>query len=197
MWTRFMTWWKNRNKPRPFLLENKYRVIPAFELHGVTYYQFDNAFDTPSGRALTALTIYEEFNQRCDKEYLKLHCKAVDKILSSRDKINLTTLVLIHHNLKERLEMVQLPEHIYKLASVLFFDKTESPYSYDFAYNDKKIKRWKEAEGTLDFFLRQPFKDLMPSTMLRSRDAQTYFNVAEKVNELHQTDLQELISKEG
>ncbi|MBA3830086.1 MAG: hypothetical protein H0X33_14185 [Taibaiella sp.] len=179
---------------KPFLLENKYRVIPAFELNGVYYYQFDSAFEIPAGRALTSLTIYEEFNQRCTKEYLQKHCKAVEIILSDPKKINLNALALINYNLKERLDMVQLPEHVYKLASVMFFDKTESPYSYDFNYNQKKIKAWTEADGTLDFFLKTPFKELLPSLMLQQKSAGTFFNVAEKVDALHQKDLQAVLS---
>lgn len=185
-----------RRKLKPFLLENKYRVIPAFDLAGETYYQFDSAFEIPAGRALCTLTIYEEFNQRCTKEYLQKHCKAVEVILSDPKKINLSALALINYNLKERLEMVQLPEHVYKLASVMFFTADESPYGYDFAFNEKKIKRWKQVEGTLDFFLKQPFKELLPSLMLQQKDVKTFFQTAEKVNELHLSELQEILSSQ-
>lgn len=192
-----MNWIKRllKQKAKPFLIDKKYRVIPAFSLAGVDYFQFDSAFEVPSGRAMTALTIFEEFNQRCTKEYLDKHVRAVEKILSDPKTINLSTLVLINHNLKERLTMVQLPAHIYRLASVLFFDDSESPYSYDFAYNEKKIKAWAAADGTLDFFLKTPFKELLPSLMLSQKNAQTFFNVAEKVDELHLKDLEEVLSK--
>lgn len=178
------------------MLKDKYRVIPAFSFGGIDYYQFDSAFEIPAGRAQTALTIYEEFNQRCSKDYLEKHTRAVEIILSGASgKINLNTLNQINNNLKERLSMVQMPEHIYRLASVMFFDKDESPYSYDFAYNDKKIEIWKKDPKTLDFFLTQPFKDLVPSLKLLPENAKTFFNVAEKVNQLHLKDLQEVLSK--
>lgn len=182
-------------KAKTFLLEKKYRVVPAFSLAGVDYFQFDSAFEVPAGRAMTSLTIFEEFNQRCDKRYLELHTKAVETILSDPAKINLNALALINYNLKERLNMVQLPEHIYRLASVMFFDKNESPYSYDFSYNEKKIAAWREADGVLDFFLTTPFKELMPSLMLSQKNAQAFFNVAEKVDALHHSDLQAVLSK--
>lgn len=188
-----LLFWK-RKRFKPFLLENKYKVIPAFHYKGVDYYQFDTAFEIPAGRAMASLTIYEEFNQRCDKGYLQKHCKAMS-IAMQGPKIDIGVLATLNNNLRERLEMLQLPEHIYKLASVLFFDKSESPYAYDFDYNRLKISRWKQDPDALDFFLKTPFKDLMPSSQLARQSAGTYFQVAEKVNELHHSDLEEVLSK--
>lgn len=193
-----MNWLKKLLKPKakPFLIDKKYRVVPAFILAGVDYFQFDSAFEVPAGRAMTSLTIYEEFNQRCDRDYLIKHCRAIDIILSGGSgKIDLQDIARIHYNLKERLEMVAFPDHIYKMASVMFFDASESPYAYDFAYNEKKIQAWREAEGTLDFFLKTPFKELLPSLMLSQKNAETFFNVVEKVDVLHQKDLQEILSR--
>jgi len=185
-----------RRPLKPFLLEDKYRVIPAFNLNGVDYYQFDSAFEIPAGRAMNTLTIFEEFNMRCTEDYLRKHCRAVDILLSGvSGKISLNDIALLHRNLKERLDMVQMPDHIYKLASVMFFDKSESPYLYDFAYNEKKIAAWKAAPDTLDFFLRTPFKELIPSLRLHQQNVKTFFRVAEQADKLHQEDLQAVLSK--
>lgn len=192
-----LKFWK-RKPLKPFLLQEKYRVIPAFSVGGVDYYQFDNAFEVPAGRAMNTLTIFEEFNMRCTADYLDKHVRATDAILSGASgRIDLNTLRLINNNLKERLAMVQMPEHIYKLASVLFFDKTESPFLYDFDYNAKKIAKWKEAGDTLDFFLKTPFRELIPSLKLPKNDVQMFFKVAEKADQLHQSDLQAVLSKQG
>lgn len=177
------------------MLEGQHRVVEAFKLNGITYYMFDDSFKVPSGRGLCALTIYEEFEQRCTKEYLKTHCRAVEVILSDPKKININALAIINRNLKERLDLAVFPDHIYKLASVIFFDDTESPYSYDFSYNNKKIEKWKASGGTLDFFMQTPLKDLIPSLKLAGLNAQTYFQVASEVDKLHHQDLQEILSK--
>ncbi len=190
-----LKFWK-RKPLKPVLLQEKYRVIPAFSLNGIDYYQFDSAFDVPAGRAMNTLTIFEEFNMRCTADYLDKHVRATDVILSGvSGKIDLNTLRLINNNLKERLAMVQMPEHIYKLASVLFFDKTESPYSYDFAYNEKKIAAWKHAPDSLDFFLKTPFRELIPSLRLPPSGAKMFFKVADEADKLHRSDLQAVLSK--
>jgi hypothetical protein len=177
------------------MLENQHRVVEAFKLEGTTYYMFDDSFKIPSGRGLCALTIYEEFEMRCTKEYLKTHIRAVEVILSDPKKININALAIIHRNLKERLDLAAFPDHIYKLASVIFFDDSESPYSYDFAYSKKKIEKWKASGGTLDFFMQTPLKDLIPSLKSQGELAKTYFQVAGEVDLLHQADLQEILSK--
>lgn len=185
--------WKQ--KPlKPWLLENKYRIVPAFSLNGVHYYQFDSAFDVPAGRAMNTLTIFEEFNMRCNADYLDKHTRATEHILSGTSgKVDLNLLRLINSNLKERLTMVQMPNHIYRMASVLYFDKTESPYLYDFAYNEKKIAAWKAAPDTLDFFLKGPFKELMPSLKLPKESVKMFFKVTEEADKLHQKNLQEVL----
>lgn len=185
-----------RRKVKSYMLEQQYKVVEAFTLNGETYYMFDDTYKVPTGRGLSALTIYEEFAMRCDRDYLIAHQRATEKLLSGESgKINLNTLSIINQNLKERLNLAVLPDHVYKLASVIFFDKSESPYSYDYAYNAKKIEKWKAAGGTLDFFLKTPLRDLIPSLKLPDENADQYFQVAQQVDELHRADLQEVLSR--
>jgi len=186
--------WPFKRRPKSYMLEKQYRVVEAFKLNGKTYFHFDDAFKLPTGRGLCALTIYEEFNMRCTREYLQAHVRATELILSDPKKINIQTIAIINKNLGERLNMAMFPDHVYKLASVIFFDESESPYNYDYAYNLKKIEEWKQSGGTLDFFLKTPLKDLIPSLMLPDGNADQYFQVATAVDNLHQQDLQEVLS---
>jgi hypothetical protein len=193
----FFKKWRFKHKVKSFMIDNQYKITEAFRLDGVTYYQFDDQFKLPTGRGLCALTIYEEFNMRCTREYLELHTRAMEKLFSDPKKINIQAMVIINKNLQERLNLAMFPDHIYKLASVVFFDKTESYYNYDYAYNQKKIEKWKAAGGTLDFFLKTPLRDLIPSLKLPEENAQDYFQVATQVDQMHQQDLQEVLSKNG
>lgn len=178
------------------LLDNgKYRVTEAFELRGIKYFSFDDAFKIPSSRALSALTIYQEFEMRTDKDYLEKHIRAMEILLSDPKKISIKDIALLNNNLKERSRLAPMPDYIYKLASVVFFDETESPYSYDFKYNEKKIARWKESGDVLDFFLNLPLKTLMPSLNTQDPNLRTYFQVAEQIDQLHRSDLQEILSR--
>lgn len=181
---------------RSYLLENKYRVEPAFTLGGVDYYQFVNQDEVPTGRQFAALAIYNEMDMRCDREYLELHCKAMEKLLSDPKKIHVGYIAQIHANLKDRLELMVVPDFIYKLASVVFFDDSESPYKYDFEYNEKKIKKWKEDSGTLDFFLQTPLKDLVPFLAAQQDVSSTFSQIAEQVAKTHQALLIDILSAE-
>lgn len=176
------------------LLDNKYKIIEAFQLGGTTYYMFDQTAEVPTGRMLAALAVYTEMEMRVDKAYLELHTKAMEKLLSDPKKINVMYIAQLNLNLKERLELMPLPDFVYKLASVVFFDETESPYSYSFEYNYKKIEEWKKSGDTLDFFLSRLSSELIPSLKPVAGNSKMFFRVAEQVAGIHLTDLTKILS---
>lgn len=185
-------------KPKFRAFQNNEMAVEAFRHNGKIYYHFTDSFKMPAARALCAMAVYSELQMRCTKEYLLKHIRATEAILNPVDKkINLTALALINNNLKERLELMPFPDHIYKLASVIFFDETESPFNYDFSYNNKKIEEWKKSPELIDFFLRMPFSDLMPFSNISKERAGNYFRVAEMINEVHVNKLSELLSKQN
>lgn len=168
----------------------------AFRHAGKVYYQFTDNFKMPAGRAIASMAIYGELKMRCTDDYLRKHIEATETILNAGSgKIRLTQLAQINANLKERLNLAPFPDHIYKLASVIFFDETESPYGYDFAYNQKKIAEWKRDGDLLYFFLSVPFKDLMPFGTLSKEHAANYFNQTELIDKIHLTTLLDILSK--
>lgn len=190
-----MNWRKLfRKRFRSQLLDHKYKVIEAFQLGGTTYYMFDQTAEVPTGRMLAALAVYTEMEMKVDKEYLELHTKAMEKLLSDPKKINVMYIAQLNLNLKERLELMPLPDFVYKLASVVFFDETESPYSYSFEYNKKKIEEWKKSGDTLDFFLSRLSSELIPSLRPATGNTNTFFQVAEQVAGIHLTDLTKILS---
>jgi hypothetical protein len=190
-----MNWRKLfRKRFRSRLLDNKYKIVQAFELGGTIYYMFDQTAEVPTGRMLAALAIYQEMEMKVDKEYLELHTKAMEKLLSDPKKINVMYIAQLNLNLKERLELMPLPDFVYKLASVIFFDETESPYSYSFDYNKKKIEEWKKSGDTLDFFLSRLSSELIPSLKPVTGNSKMFFQVAEQVAGIHLTDLTKILS---
>lgn len=190
-----MNWIKIfRKRFRSQLLDNKYKVIEAFQLGGTTYYMFDQTAEVPTGRMLAALAVYTEMEMKVDKAYLELHTKAMEKLLSDPKKINVMYIAQLNLNLKERLELMPLPDFVYKLASVIFFDKTESPYSYSFEYNAKKIEGWKKSDDTLDFFLSRLSSELIPSLKPATGNTKMFFRVAEQIAGIHLTDLTKILS---
>lgn len=188
--------WRNpfRKRFRSRLLDNKYKLIEAFKLGGTIYYMFDQTAEVPTGRMLAALAVYNEMEMNVDKAYLELHTKAMEKLLSDPKKINVMYIAQLNLNLKERLELMPLPDFVYKLASVIFFDETESPYSYSFDYNKKKIEEWKKSGETLDFFLSRLSSELIPSLKPVTGNSKMFFQVAEQVAGIHLTDLTKILS---
>lgn len=180
---------------RSFLLEQKYRVVPAFELHGKRYFMFADQTEVPTGRQDSALVVYEEMNMRCTREYLELHCAAMDKVLSNPKTINIGILAQLNYNMKDRLQLMVTPDYIYKLASVIFFDESESPYMYDWEYAKKKIEFWKTHGATLDFFLRTPLGDLVPFLKAQEGVSDTFLVVAEMVEKTHRELLTSILSQ--
>lgn len=186
------------SKPKALLLDNTFRIIPAFTWKGITYYMHEEPLNTATGRGLTALVFMEELLMRCSVAYLNNHAEATDKILSDPKKINIGNLARLNQNLKERTKFLMIvPDHLYKLASVVFFTKEESPFRYDEAYNKKnKIGPWSQDKNMYDFFLQQTqLKDLLPYLSLPQESSPTYLLVQEKINTAHRKLLSEILSK--
>ena len=183
-------------KPKAILIDNTYRIVPAFEWKGETYYMHENPLNTATGRGLTAMVFMEEILMRCSVDYLKHHVQAVEKIVSDPKKINISAIVQLNNNLKERVNfLVALPEHVFKMASIVFFTKEESPYKYDAKFNEQKIKAWQEAEGMYDFFLQTPLKTLLPFLVLPENNSAYYLKVQQNINQMHLKQVADLLSK--
>lgn len=187
-------WFKK--KFRSYLIDGRYKIVEAFIHKGTRYLMYENPVDVPTARMLAANGIYCEMEMKCDKEYLDLHCKAVDKILNENKKgINVTYLAQLNTNLRERLNLMPLPDFVYKLASVIFFDESESEVSYDFAYNAQKIAKWKEDPELLDFFLSRLASELIPSLKPAEKSSHMFFQVAEKIDKIHRDNLTKALSQ--
>lgn len=183
-------------KPKFKAFSNNEMAVEAFRHNGTVYYHFVDSFKMPAGRAICALAVYEELRMRCTADYLRLHIEATRQLLNpANGKIRLTELAIINNNLQERLNLAPFPDHIYKLASVVFFDDTESPFSYDFVYNQKKIAEWKKDGEILNFFLTMQFSDLMPFGSMSKEHVQNYFATTGLIDQIHQAKLQGVLSK--
>lgn len=170
-------------RPRRFALQQGHQVELAFIVGGIEYFHFPDMLTMGFERALSALTFYEELRMRTTREYLLAHCEAIENILSNPKTINIPQLVILNKNLQDRLQMIIEPEIAYKLASVMYFDKTENPYRYDFAYGQQKIDRWKRETNLVDFFLSTPIKDLIPGLDSFEENLQSYSEVVRTLND--------------
>lgn len=173
---------------RPFKrirLQDKQKLIKAFVFQGKSYYMFDDIMTMPSIRGLQALDFYEEFNMRCTKDYLLKFTQAAETILSNNKKLDLIKLATLIKHLQERLNMIPVSDHIYKLASVIFFDESENPYTFDREYAKKKIELWKKDPEVLSFFLQTPLRELIPYLDSQGANLVTYSGVVNELNSIH------------
>ena len=166
-------------------LQDKQKIIKAFVYQGKSYFMFDDIFSIPSIRGLQALDYYEEFNMRCTKDYLTKWTESAEKILSDNKKIKLIDLATLVKHLQERLKMIPVSDHIYKIASVIFFDDSENPYHFDREYNKKKIELWKKDPEVLSFFLQTPLRDLIPYLDSQGASLHTYSGIVKELNTIH------------
>lgn len=147
--------------PKTAFPDAKDRIVFAFELEGVPYFQFYDYSDIPCKRWDHILTFYNELAQRCTRGFLVAHTEANDNIINDNKGIKVTEMVKLNQQLKERLDFVIEPEISYKLCGAAFFDATENPYSYNHLYTLEKAKKFIKADME-DFFLSQPVKKLIP-----------------------------------
>lgn len=179
-----------------FKIQTGHHVELAFISDGVEYFHFTDTFNIPCERGLDALAVYEEMNMRCTREYLLAHTEAFDKIFKTQGSINITEIIQLNNHLKERLQFIHHPEIIYKLASIMYFDKSESPYRYDNKYAEEKIKKWKK-QKMMDFFLLLPIKNLIPSLQQSEQDFDIISQVMQKMDKAHLENLISILSSKG
>lgn len=165
----------------------EHHIAHAFSIGDIHYFNFTDAFNIPCERALDALTIYEEMNMRCTREFLLAHTSAMENLLLG-NPINIFEIHKLNSQLKERLAFIFYPQLVKKLASVYYFDETENPYKYDARYAEQKIALW-DKEKVDDFFLLQPIAKLLPSFNISEENLVIYSSIVEKVGKQHLKDL--------
>lgn len=188
-----------------FPVAPKYPVEYSFTHKGVEYYKYQDTFNVPSSRALTALDAYKEFSMGADAEYLKMHYDKTKELIAEIraamtvrqgapvdlplifDKVR--ECEKINNFLHERLTYLKTDELYLKLASVVYFSKKENPNIYDLAYNRKKIDLWKKDREVLDFFLSKPLKELTGFSRPSDIDSSTYSKIMDEADKYQRSIL--------
>lgn len=191
-----MAWWHRIFKTTKFP-GVEYQTKYAFTLGGVDYYEMDDLMNQPYERAVTCLTFYEEFNQRVNRAYLEKHVEAMEKALQvvPGQPLAIADATMLVRYLKDRLNFIIDGDLAYKLASVVYFDKTENPAVYDPKYNQGKIAAWKKEATANEFFFMQPLQKLIPFLKDSEQNLEIYLQVTEAVKAQHLTSISRVLSK--
>ena len=164
--------------------KEKYRIEYAFTCGGTKYYRFADIANLPYERGMVAMLAYSEMQMRCSRDFLVRYADTIDKLLHEQ-KIDIFKIQQLNEILKQRLTLGAEIDLMYKLASVVFFDKTENPAVYEPAYAEKKIAKWRKDKGVHDFFTQMPLLELMGSSMNVNTDLDTYSQMLEEINKIH------------
>jgi hypothetical protein len=193
-----------------FLIKPEFKIVHAFTINAVRYFKAEDPFNNPYKRALMAVSYYDEFNRRVSREYLGSHLEGQAvimknlrdsfKVSSSKIDLNkifdyISQIEKTNRYLKERMEFIIDDDLLYKLASVIFFDESESPYDYDMDYNRKKIESWKKKVQFEEFISQMPIIELVPYLQGSEIDFQIYLQQVGKLKGLQSQYLTSLKSK--
>jgi len=174
--------------------KENYKIVPAFIIEGVQYYEFEDPFHIALGRGMSANEYFSEFSMKCSREYLQAYCAAVNNCLNNAKQVELTKVVKLTTQLQERLDMIFDVDLLYKLASVIYFDKNESPYEYDFKYNLEKIQIWKKKDLT-SYFLQEPMSKYIPSMNISKEGLEEYMRISKKMTKKNIQDISTMLSE--
>lgn len=173
--------------------QQKYRIEYAFTSGGTKYYRYADIANLPYERGLSAMCVYDEITMRCSREYLTKHVEAMQQLLKSKE-IDIFRINTLNEVLAQRLRMTTDVNLMYKLASIVFFDKTENPLVYEPEYAEKKIAKWRKDKGVHDFFMQTPLLDLMPFLRNVGVDLDIYTRLNDQLNQLQQEILHTVTS---
>ncbi len=162
----------------------KYPIKEAFIVEGRTFYQFEDPFNVPYERGLKTATFACEAEMKITNEYLELESKAIDKILGAQ-KIDIFKIKALNDIRKERMQWYCDTDIMYKLASVVFFEKSDNPTTYDFIKGNENIEFWKKHKTVTGFFYQVPLLVLFPYLKELKVNLETYSQITKALNEKH------------
>lgn len=169
------------SKKKKWELQTGHTVDVAFYSGGKPFYKLSDLFNTFTERGLDAYQTYEEIGMRIEVTALK-EFVAKFKELCNSNPIQILEVARVLNFLEERINFVIPPRNlIYKLASIAYFDESESPYTYDTIYANKKMEQIRKNNDVDDFFLYQQLGDLIPLPKLSKETYQVLQDTMEKV----------------
>ena len=134
----------------------------AFHVGGVAYYTMRDHPDIPAGylpakRYQEFLTRHEAMRMGVNREYLEDYIRQMEEVFQpgptgKASTIDLNKVQRLTYELRTRLELAPIGDDLYEYLSVLYFPLNEDITRYDPTFNQAKIKAWREAEATGDFF---------------------------------------------
>ncbi len=126
-----------------------------------------------------------------DLDRLKAYIKRIrEELDGTKGVCNVGNAIAFVDQMKSLTDLAFEPDTVYRLASVIYFDESEDVTKWDKGHNDEKIKAWK-GEGTLDFFYKKPFTELMGLKNISETDLRDYLDKVQRMIDVYNTSLYE------
>ena len=104
----------------------------------------------------------QQFGMGVSREYLdEMNERVLKELDGENGQIRLKEIRSFHEELKVRLALAPIEEHVYAYLSVVFFEESENLDSYDFIENAAKINYWRTQPPAPSFFLTKPIAALI------------------------------------
>ena len=126
-----------------------------------------------------AVQVYREIEWRLTPELIRSAFAKINKIIfdsKANTDSKLEQISKISALTVERIDLSFAPALDLKLASVVYFDETENPFSYDYIYAKNKIEHWVKSGDIPSFFLTLPNEKLIPGGAELKRISQSFFD---------------------
>lgn len=160
------------------------KLKEAFQIGTIKYYEPEDLMNLPYQRALACIDAFNQLKLGIFPEDIEYVCEQVDKIYE-KPRVGVSDLIRVKHYLNRIRERQKTqfrhPELMYKLASIVFIDETESPKTYDAVYAQKKIEYWKQHKSVTDFFLQIPIQRLIPFLVASEENLKYYSTLMEQL----------------
>lgn len=141
------------------------RLDFAFEVGGIKYYEATDLNMLPYDRFLAATTAFDKLAIGIHEPDIRKALSMINELLSGTkvSVVEIVNLKRVYDSLITRMDSQYRPEELmWNVAAVVFMDETESPYSYDPVYGNKKIEFWKQHKDVTLFFSQVPLRRLVP-----------------------------------
>ncbi len=156
------------------------KIEYAFTLNSVKYYRYKESHLTKVIRYKYQIQFLNEYELGITYEDL---INYIDELEKHINKGQLGDIAIKLRLIKQRAQIYKDFDLFYKIASAYYFDENEDVTTYDFRYNKKKIKEFKETKD-LSFFLTKPLINLFPSLTSLTEDLSYFLTMAEEAREM-------------
>lgn len=149
----------------------------VFTSGGVNYFKFRSDLNLSYQRFIAAKDIFTEDQWQINPDTLEAWVQSGIKLMQDPKKQNekkVYEMGVLLARLKEMKEMSFSFVRTMKLATVLYFDEYEDPYSFDHGYAAKKQNHWMENNDVPGFFLSLPEIAYLPSLTELQENFPTY-----------------------